>query len=118
MTSSLRNAIEGHGGWLFKHTGDGVCAAFGSPRSAVNFARFIAAGHDAEWAPESKIVKAVRKLQSSSRIRLLHVVPSGGRLMADLVELAQQFVVTGALRVAAGGVAEPTEELNFRHRIE
>ena len=24
----LRRAIEAHGGWLFKHTGDGVCAAF------------------------------------------------------------------------------------------
>src|SRR5689334_13651587 len=34
----LRNAIEVHGGWLFKHTGDGVCAAFGSPRSAVDAA--------------------------------------------------------------------------------
>jgi predicted ATPase len=31
----LRRAIEGHGGWLFKHTGDGVCAAFASPNSAV-----------------------------------------------------------------------------------
>jgi class 3 adenylate cyclase len=30
----LRRAIETHGGWLFKHTGDGVCAAFASPRSA------------------------------------------------------------------------------------
>jgi hypothetical protein len=34
----LRKAIEAHGGWLFKHTGDGVCAAFGSPRSAVDAA--------------------------------------------------------------------------------
>jgi predicted ATPase len=34
----LRNAIESHGGWLFKHTGDGVCAAFASPRSAVDAA--------------------------------------------------------------------------------
>jgi predicted ATPase len=34
----LRRAIEGHGGWLFKHTGDGVCAAFASPRSAVDAA--------------------------------------------------------------------------------
>src|SRR5271156_5003971 len=34
----LRGAIEAHGGWLFKHTGDGVCAAFGSPRSAVDAA--------------------------------------------------------------------------------
>ena len=29
----LRDAIEAHDGWLFKHTGDGVCAAFASPRS-------------------------------------------------------------------------------------
>ena len=28
----LRSAVEAHGGWLFKHTGDGVCAAFGSAR--------------------------------------------------------------------------------------
>jgi predicted ATPase len=34
----LRKAIEAHGGWLFKHTGDGVCAAFASPRSAVDAA--------------------------------------------------------------------------------
>ena len=24
----LGTAIEGHGGFLFKHTGDGICAAF------------------------------------------------------------------------------------------
>src|SRR5437588_11087520 len=34
----LRSAIETHGGFLFKHTGDGVCAAFASPRSAVDAA--------------------------------------------------------------------------------
>jgi predicted ATPase len=34
----LRGAIEAHRGWLFKHTGDGVCAAFASPRSAVDAA--------------------------------------------------------------------------------
>src|SRR6201997_4830650 len=34
----LSNAIEAHGGFLFKHTGDGVCAAFSSPRSAVDAA--------------------------------------------------------------------------------
>jgi predicted ATPase len=34
----LRRAIETDGGWLFKHTGDGVCAAFASPRSAVDAA--------------------------------------------------------------------------------
>ncbi len=34
----LRSAIDSHGGWLFKHTGDGVCAAFASARSAVDAA--------------------------------------------------------------------------------
>jgi class 3 adenylate cyclase len=34
----LRKTIEADGGWLFKHTGDGVCAAFASPRSAVDAA--------------------------------------------------------------------------------
>jgi len=34
----LRSAIESHGGFLLKHTGDGVCAAFSSPRSAVDAA--------------------------------------------------------------------------------
>src|SRR6478672_4384339 len=34
----LRSAIETHGGYLFSHTGDGVVAAFTSPRSAVDAA--------------------------------------------------------------------------------
>src|SRR6478609_2444090 len=34
----LRTAIESHGGFLFKHTGDGVCAAFDSPSAAVDAA--------------------------------------------------------------------------------
>ena len=34
----LHGAIEAHGGFMFKHTGDGVVAAFASPRSAVDAA--------------------------------------------------------------------------------
>jgi predicted ATPase len=34
----LRKAVGAHGGWLFKHTGDGVCAVFASPHSAVDAA--------------------------------------------------------------------------------
>ncbi|MGO9101356.1 MAG: ATP-binding protein, partial [Mycobacterium sp.] len=34
----LRAAIDAHGGSMFKHTGDGVCAAFSSPRAAVDAA--------------------------------------------------------------------------------
>ena len=35
---TLRSAIESYGGWMFKHTGDGVCAAFDSGRNAVEAA--------------------------------------------------------------------------------
>jgi predicted ATPase len=34
----LRNTIESNGGWLFKHTGDGVLAAFSTAQSAINAA--------------------------------------------------------------------------------
>ncbi len=34
----LRSAIQGHAGFLFSHSGDGVAAAFASPRSAVDAA--------------------------------------------------------------------------------
>ncbi len=34
----LREAIEAHDGWLFKHTGDGICAVFASPKAAVDAA--------------------------------------------------------------------------------
>jgi len=34
----LHFAIQTHGGFLFKHTGDGVCAAFASPKAAVDAA--------------------------------------------------------------------------------
>lgn len=31
----LRDTVAAHHGWLFKHTGDGVCAVFSSPNAAV-----------------------------------------------------------------------------------
>ncbi len=34
----MRSAIEGNAGWMFKHTGDGVCAAFASARAAIDAA--------------------------------------------------------------------------------
>ncbi|OCB57027.1 cyclase [Mycobacterium vulneris] len=34
----LRTAVESHGGQVFKHTGDGICAVFTSPSSAVDAA--------------------------------------------------------------------------------
>jgi class 3 adenylate cyclase len=42
----LHTAIEAHDGFLFSHTGDGVVAAFASPKAAVD------AAVDAQWALE------------------------------------------------------------------
>src|SRR6267142_4725417 len=35
---TLRDAVEAHGGQVFNYTGDGMCAVFASPRSAVDAA--------------------------------------------------------------------------------
>jgi class 3 adenylate cyclase len=40
----LREAITAHGGEVFKHTGDGMCAVFVSARSAVAAALAAQAG--------------------------------------------------------------------------
>ena len=42
----LRSSIEAHGGFFFSHTGDGMAAAFTSPKSAVDAA--VAAQRDLE----------------------------------------------------------------------
>ena len=34
----MRSVVEAHGGGVFKHTGDGVCAAFDSARDAIDAA--------------------------------------------------------------------------------
>src|ERR1700749_269270 len=57
----LRTAIEAHGGWLFKHTGDGVCAAFASPRSAVDAA--VAAQRELELPVRMGLATGEAKLR-------------------------------------------------------
>ena len=52
----LRTAIEAHDGFLFSHTGDGVVAAFASPRSRCRRRGRCAAGAgvagaDGHWRP-------------------------------------------------------------------
>jgi class 3 adenylate cyclase len=44
----VRTAIEAHDGFLFKHTGDGVVAAFSSPRTA---SRATSACCISRWLP-------------------------------------------------------------------
>src|ERR1700751_3329485 len=59
----LRRAIEAHGGWLFKHTGDGVCAAFASPRSAVDAA--VAAQRELELPVRMGLATGEAELRDS-----------------------------------------------------
>lgn len=49
----LRTASEGHGGFLFKHAGDGVCAAFASPSYAVDARTAIP--HHAGWPAPTRL---------------------------------------------------------------
>ena len=59
----LRSAVEAHGGWLFKHTGDGVCAAFASPRSAIDAA--VAAQRGLELPVRMGIATGEAELQGA-----------------------------------------------------
>ncbi len=59
--SLVADVIEGAGGRIFKHTGDGVCAVFGSSAAAVEAAvgiqrRLAAADADGEWAAVEGLV--------------------------------------------------------------
>ena len=63
----LRSAIEAHGGFLFKHTGDGVCAAFASPRSAVDAA--IAAQRELELPVRMGIATGEAELRGRGLLR-------------------------------------------------
>ena len=74
----LRTAIEAHGGWLFKHTGDGVCAAFASPRSAVDAA--VAAQRELELPVRMGIATGEAELRDGDYFGA--VLNRAARLMA------------------------------------
>ena len=74
----LRNVIEGHGGFLFKHTGDGVCAAFASPRAAVDAA--IAAQRNLELPVRMGIATGEAELREEDYFGA--VLNRAARLMA------------------------------------
>jgi class 3 adenylate cyclase len=84
----LREAIESHGGWLFKHTGDGVCAAFASPRSAVDAA--VAAQQMLELPVRMGIATGEAELRGSdyfgavlNRTARLMTAGHGGQILLD-----------------------------------
>jgi class 3 adenylate cyclase len=59
----LRRVIKAHGGFMFKHTGDGVCAAFASPSCAVDAA--VAAQHSLELPVRMGIATGEAELRGS-----------------------------------------------------
>jgi class 3 adenylate cyclase len=69
----LRRAIEAHDGFLFKHTGDGVCAAFGSPTGAVDTA--VAAQRELELPVRMGIATGEAELREGDYAGI-PVVPS------------------------------------------
>lgn len=84
----LRSAIEGHGGWLFKHTGDGVCAVFASPKAAVDTA--IAAQHAVELPVRMGIATGEAELRGSdyfgavlNRAARVMAAGHGGQILLD-----------------------------------
>jgi predicted ATPase len=74
----LRNAIQAHGGFLFKHTGDGVCATFSSPKSAV--AAAVAAQQKLELPVRMGLATGEAELRESDYFGA--VLNRGARVMA------------------------------------
>ncbi len=118
----LRSAVEERGGWLFKHTGDGVYAAFASARAAVEAAidaqralklpvRIGIATGEAELRGDdyfgpplnraSRVMGAGHGgqiLAASSTVALIEgfeLVDLGSRRLRDLSEPLQLFQVCG-----------------------
>jgi class 3 adenylate cyclase len=74
----LRGTIAAHGGLLFKHTGDGVCAAFASPRSAVDAA--VAAQRELELPVRMGIATGEAELREADYFGV--VLNRAARVMA------------------------------------
>ncbi len=134
----LRNAVSAHGGFLFKHTGDGVCAAFSSPTSAVEAA--VAAQRELELPVRMGIATGEAELRDSdyfgtvlNRAARLMAAGYGGQLLVadstvrllsgvDLIDLGGHRMrdvpePVGVFQVRAPGLATdfpPLRTLNRR----
>lgn len=85
---TLRYAVESHGGWLFKHTGDGICAAFASPMAAVDAA--IAAQRSLELPVRMGIATREAEFRGDdyfgtvlNRVARMMAAGHGGRILLD-----------------------------------
>ncbi len=136
----LRRVIGEHGGYLFKHTGDGVCAAFASPKSAVEAA--VDAQRELELPVRMGIATGEAELRDSdyfgtalNRAARLMAAGHGGQLLVadstvrlltgvDLVDLGQHQLrdvpePIGVFQVRAPGLRSefpPLRTLSPRRR--
>ena len=112
----MRDSIAAHEGWLFKHTGDGVCAAFTSPRSAVDAA--VAAQHALDLPVRMGIATGEAELRGDdyfgavlNRVARLMSAGHGGQILVDGVTGG---LLTGTDLIALGprrlrDIARPVE---------
>ena len=117
----LRETVAAHDGWLFKHTGDGVCAAFGSPRSAVDAA--IAAQRALDLPVRMGIATGEAELRGEdyfgavlNRAARVMSAGHGGQILVDGLTAG---LLTGVDLVALGprrlrDIARPVEVFQVR----
>jgi class 3 adenylate cyclase len=116
--------VEAHGGRLFNHTGDGVCAAFASPRAAVDAA--VAAQRALELPVRMGIVTGEAETRGAdysgtvlNRAARVMAAGHGGQILVDgataglingidLVSLGPDGCVTSRIRWRCSR-SEPTD---------
>jgi class 3 adenylate cyclase len=84
----MRGAVEARGGFMFKHTGDGVCAAFASPKRAVDAA--VAARRELELRVRMGIATGAAELRDGDyfgavlkRAARVMAAGHGGQILLD-----------------------------------
>jgi hypothetical protein len=112
----LRSSIEAHDGFLFSHTGDGVVAAFASPKSAVDAA--VAAQRALELPVRMGIATGEAELRDGdyfgtvlNRAAMVMVAGHGGQI---LVADSTAGLLSGVDLIALGArrlrdIAKPVE---------
>ena len=117
----LRGTIKAHKGWLFKHTGDGVCAVFASPRAAVDAA--MAAQRALELPVRMGIATGEAELRGGdyfgavlNRVARVMAAGHGGQILLDG---ATAGLISGIDLIALGArrlrdIAKPVEVFQVR----
>ena len=101
----MRRIIENHDGSLFKHTGDGVCAAFSSPRFAVDAA--VAAQRKLELPVRMGIATGEAEVRRDDYFG--SVLSRAARVMA--AGHGGQILLADSTAVLLSGIAAPLLQL-------